>query len=478
MDRRIGIVILVALVALAVPVTASNATVSSDGAAGTSLQADFPGLAVEAGETASFTVRVSNGGDGTGGRLTATGGRGTGGWAYRFMDGEAEATRIDLPAGTARDLRVEVETSGETPEGRYPVRLRAGDGECQVEVTVTRSHAGETGTLRLTAVDEEGGRIRGAAVSFYREGESKPVAELGTAGDGSVGAGLAEGTYRVAVGTNGYVVVERKGIRVHAGGTTDLGTITLEPDEYAAGVEVTAAAATTVGKNPTFGLTIANRGRSDDTYRLIADSMPEGWYVRFRETGARSDDLTEVRVDAGEEATIGVEAIPPYGAVAGEYLLNCSVEGSGGSYPVNMTARLRGSHDLRVEADRYRYDVEKGEMCTIRLALSNTGTAGPLTNLRVNVSTPEGWSVEATPSEIGAIPEGEHRTVELKVAPPSNIVASEYQLAVKVESDQAGQEDEFRVVVREGSMLPLLGLLVIGLIAGGVYVTMRRQRRR
>lgn len=472
--------ILIVLLALAAPVSAAlNATGPADTAAGAgmALRADFPGQAVEAGGTASFALAVSNGGDGIGGRLTATGGRGTEGWTYRFLDGEAEVTRIDLEPGRARELRVEVETSGETPEGRYPVRLRAGDGECQVEVTVTRSHAGETGTLRLTAVDEEGGRIRGAAVEFYREGEARPAAVLKTTGDGTAGAGLAEGTYRIAIGTNGYIAVERKGVSVRAGAVTDLGTVTLTPDEYAAEVEAASASSTNVGENPEYELTIRNRGRSDDTYRLLAGSVPEGWYVRFREAGSASGDLVEVRVDAGEEETLAVEAIPPHGAPPGEYAFNCTVEGAGGSYPVNLTAKLRGSHELHVEADRYRYEIEKGETCTIPLVLSNTGTAGALSNIRVNVSTPEGWSAEVVPAEIGNLPEGEHRTVEVRVVPPANIVASEYQIKVGVESDQTGGEDEFRVVVREGSMLPLIGLLVIAAIAGSVVVTLRRHHR-
>ncbi len=96
----------------------------------------------------------------------------------------------------------------------------------------------------------------------------------------------------------------------------------------------------------------------------------------------------------------------------------------------------------------------------------------------MNVSTPEGWSAEVVPAEIGNLPEGEYRTVEVRVAPHANIVASEYQIKVGVESDQTGREDEFRVVVGEGPMLPILGLLVIAAIVGGVLMTPRRHRRR
>lgn len=454
----------------------------SQGGAGSSaeLRAEYPGQAVEAGETATFALRLASPGDDElSSRLTAVGGRGTEGWTFRFMEGESEVTRIALGVGASASFELVVETSGATPVGRYPIRVRAGDTDCQVEVEVTRSHAGETGTLTLGAVDEVGTRIRGVEIEIAAEDVSGATTVLMTGADGTISASLAEGIYRVRVGTNGYVPIDRTGVRIRAGGTTDLGRVTLEPAEFAAEVEIGSATVTTAsGKNPSYDLTVRNRGRSDDTYRFVAADVPEGWYIRFKEDAASAEDLGELRIGAGKERALQVEAIPPHGVPAGEYAVGCRVDGSGGQYPVNLTARIRGSYDLRVEAGRYRYEIGKGEACEIELTLANTGTAGPLSNLRVNVSTPEGWSASVSPEVIGSLPQGESRAVTVRLVPPANIVASEYEISVSVEGDQADRTDEFRIAVREGSLVPLIGALVLVGAVGAVAFIFRRHRRR
>jgi uncharacterized membrane protein len=47
-----------------------------------------------------------------------------------------------------------------------------------------------------------------------------------------------------------------------------------------------------------------------------------------------------------------------------------------------------------------------------------------------------------------------------------------------VTSDQTEKSDDFRVVVKEQSMVAVFGVLLLALIAGGVYYMFRKYNRR
>jgi uncharacterized membrane protein len=68
--------------------------------------------------------------------------------------------------------------------------------------------------------------------------------------------------------------------------------------------------------------------------------------------------------------------------------------------------------------------------------------------------------------------------VQLRIVPPGNIVASEYKITVKVASDQTEVKDDFRVVVKEQSLVAVFGIALLLLIGGGVYYMFRKYSRR
>ena len=106
------------------------------------------------------------------------------------------------------------------------------------------------------------------------------------------------------------------------------------------------------------------------------------------------------------------------------------------------------------------------------------GTAGALTNLNATLSAPQGWSGVLTPQGIGSIPPGGTAEIRARVVPPPSIPASEYRFSVRVVADQAEKTDEYRVIVHEQSLVPLLGVLMLVAIAGGTWFLFRRYRRR
>jgi len=473
-----GLIIL-ALAMLLIPQPASADLTSSPDTYVT-ISCDVPGQIIEAGETAKFSLDVHNYGQENNKKMwfeSFDAARYN--WDVRFMDGDTDINMIALPKNGEKTVTLEIETNSDTPTGQYSVRLHIGDGWYWVYVTISKTHTGEKGTLLLSVVDKDGEKVKGAQVSVLAPGDRSVVDSVMSTADGKVSTDIVQGQYTLLVTKAGYKDIEKKDIRIKGGITTDAGTVMLEKEMYAAEITVQSPViATSVGENPKYQVSVHNIGKSDDTYKLGVQGVPGGWYVRYRESGAGSADISEIFIKSGEEEELEVEAIPPYGIDVGDYNFSLVLDSSQESYTENLTAKIKGSYDLRVYAEQYSYPVNKGDALEFNLTLTNAGSAGALTNVMVTVTAPDGWNAEITPETIAGIPAGENAGVKVRIVPPGNIVASEYKITVKVSSDQTEKSDDFRVDVHEQSLVAVFGIGILVLIGCGVFYMFRKYNRR
>jgi uncharacterized membrane protein len=470
---------LVLLALLSLPGMASaELTSSADTYVG--IRCETPGQVIEAGEIAVFDLTVTNTGLDNNKKLWYESFDSEKyDWDIAFMDGETEINKISLAQGGSKEVRVSVETSSDTPVGEYTVRLHIGDGWYWVYVTISETHAGEKGTLQLSIVDKDGEKIKGAHIALIGVSDHTVADTVMSTADGKISTDIDQGKYNLKVTRDGYKEVEKKDVRIKGGITTDAGTVMLEKAMFAAEITMKSSViTTTLDNNPEYSLTVKNIGTSDDTFRLGAENAPQGWYVRYQESGNTASDLSEIFISSGEEKALVVEAIPPYGTGVGDYNFTLSVDSSADTYMENVTAKIKGSYDLRVYADQYQYNVNKGDTLDFNVTLTNAGNAGTLTNVKVVVSAPDSWNAKVAPETIAGIPAGGSADVALRIVPPANIVASEYKITVKVTSDQTEKSDEFRIAVKEQSAVAIFGVLILAAICGGVYFMFRKYSRR
>ncbi|MEN6343540.1 MAG: NEW3 domain-containing protein [Methanospirillum sp.] len=455
---------------------------SSDLSAGSglSIQSDFPARTVEAGETVVFVLNIKNGdADQDPRRIWASPGGGTSGWEYAFRDDSSEVSMIDIPAGSQKSVRLEIDTAAETGPGRYPVSVHVGEVSYTVYVTISRSHAGDRGTLKLVVYDKDGSKVKGAQINLMAEGGDNVMDRILSASDGTVNADVSPGTYDLRIHRDGYEDTERNQIRIRGGVTTDLGTITLDPKTFAAEIVLkTSTAVSTVGKNAQFDLQLKNIGRSDDTYRLGAEGVPENWYVRYRDRDDKNVEIQEISLPAGETRQLSIEAIPNLNVPAGTYNLTATIESAGETYTRNLAIKLQGSYMMKVSSGKYQYDLNRGDPLEFNFTVANEGNAGALTNLNVTLIAPEGWSGVVSPSMVGSIPAGSNSTFSVNIIPPSSIAASEYRIGVRVVADQAQEANEYRVITHEQSYTFIFGLMLLAGVGGGVWILFRKYRRR
>lgn len=469
--RRLGILVLLALLMAPGAMAAQGGTVSTE------IQCDFPGEMIEAGDTAVFDLAVTNRGDTGTCLLNYWTYRGTDNWKIRFEAEDRDVYRMLIPAGETKTVRLVAETSGHAAVGEYPIRVGIGEGTIWLYVRVTKTHSGETGTLEATVVDKEGNVVKSADVAAY-DGDTRVEGMLATA-EGKVSIGIPMGTYTVRVTRPGYRAWEKEDVEVRIGKTTDLGIVPLEKENFFAELRVKSPSRmAAIGSNPQYEMTLKNAGRNDDTYTLAVLGLPEQWYARFKESRDATEEVSEIYVPSGEEKSLYLDFIPPYSVGVGEYNFTAVIGSSARQYEENLTLRLRGSYDMRTYAKSYRHDIDRGDTLAFDMTISNAGTGGALTNIEVNMSAPQGWRVTVDPASVASLEAGERATVQVTVVPPADIVAGEYKVVAAVKSDQDEAEDEYRIVVKEQSYVAVLGLLVMAGVAAGLWYMFRKYGRR
>ncbi|MDD3407382.1 MAG: NEW3 domain-containing protein [Methanomicrobium sp.] len=458
--------------------------VSADDSATTGnfkISCKYPGKVIDAGETIKYSLVVKN----TGGtdypkKLRVDTFKGQEDWEFKFLAGDIEIDRIALAPGESETISLEVKTAGDTPVDTYQFRVSIDDGRIWLYAVIEKTYSGEDGVLKLEVVNEQGEKIKGAKVSAFTGKNTVADAIVFSTSDGQVRTELDQGIYSLLIEKDGYLPREKDDVRIQSGYTEDAGTLMLERKNYGLDIDVKAPVVTApIGQKPLFELKLSNVGKSDDSFKLSYQNMPDGWYGRYKEAADSKSEISEVFIRAGDDKTIFFEVIPPYSVTKDDYAFESVVSSSDGSlYESELKATIKGSSDLKVFSDKYLYEVTKGETIEIPVKILNDGNGIALTNVKVEVSTPDGWKTTITPESVPGIAPGNREVVTLKVVPPTNIAASEYKITVKVITDQEEVSDSIRIVVKESSLIGILGIIMMILVAGGVYYMYRKYERR
>lgn len=458
------------------PVTAAEYSDGRD----IQIQCPFPGIVLEAGEKAEFSLTVTNNGSPDPKKVWAEPFGEASGWEFHFKNGETEITRAAIATGSSQTIGFTVITSSETPIGEYTVKVHIGDGYYWLYIKISETHAGERGILKLATVNELGEVIGGAMVGVMDARSPEPVMTIQTSTDGTIRTELPHGDYKLLISKDGYHSALPVDVEVSSGLETDAGNIMLEKMNTAVEVSYKTLSITTpLSKNPVFVMTLKNIGRADSIFTLGATGLPENWYTRFTESEDSPESLSEIFLYAGEEKTLYLEVIPAYGEEPGEYAITSVVTTpTGDTYEEELCITLRGEYVLNTYPEKYRYELGTGDSVTFDVGLKNSGSAGSFTNIRPEISAPDGWKATITPKTIASLAPGETETISVTVIPPSNIAASEYKVILKVTSDQTETSDDFRVVVKESSFVTVVGLLLLVGVCGGVWYAFRKHQRR
>jgi uncharacterized membrane protein len=445
------------------------------------IRCDAPGHVIEAGESTNFTLIIYNWkAEEVPHQIYYHILRAANGWEANFVEGNIKINRLDPERYSGKQIAFIVETTGDSATGGYPIDITFGDARYTLYVEISRSHPGEKGYGTLVVTDAEGNGLKGATAFFYPTGSSNYTARASSSPDGTISVELPRGEYDVHIQKNGYYTNNRNNIRINSGSIKKITpNVILQRSSYGFDVILESPSITaTTGSNPSTPMTIKNVGLSDDIAKLKVVQIPDGWFLRFKDSANNNLDVSELFIASGNEKEIILEPIPPFGATIGDYLLSFMVESSDAIYNESMIVKLRGKYEARIITEKQNYAASRGSAVHFNLTVKNTGNAGALTNSHLVVNAPEGWDAVIIPDNIGNIPIGDQEQFSITLIPPVNALAGDYKVDINMVSDQYERSDDIRISIQDSPFIAIFGfILLIGIIAGVYYLFKRYHRR-
>lgn len=422
---------------------------------GVEITCPYPVKEVEAGRNVSFSLVLSS-------KVLVTVPLNVtlpSGWEGKFLAGGDFVRGVYLSGESTVELLVSVPSNASV--GWYPIEVSAGDARTTLSVYVSKSHAGENGTVTVKVLDPESGNyIPGASVQLLRDGET--VVSARTLSDGTAVIEAPEGEYTLIITKDAYNTVRRT-IRVTAGSEVEVKVSLKKLPYYFTADALSPTKSGVLGDVFVYEVVLKNLGENDDTYTFDLKA-PEGWGALVTDDPSSRRGMGSVYVESGSDTRLYVVLIPPDTAGIGDYhaALKITSLGSGEEKILNFTASLSGSYGIALSPGKYSLKVEAGKSAELHVRVYNTGTS-PLTNVKLNVELPEDWKTKAriVPERMSELGRDEVAEFTVKFTVPANVDSGDYVVKISAVSDQDKSEEKIRVTVTKGGGSEYIGMAVI-----------------
>jgi len=230
--------------------------------------------------------------------------------------------------------------------------------------------------------------------------------------------------------------------------------------------------------NFTFSTNLVNSS-SEDSYFSLTSAAPTGWQVAFRPTAA-SSDVASLTVPAGQTQAITITVRPPSDVKAGEYMIPVTAVSATASLALNLKVTITGSYSmaLTTKDGRLNAEVQIGRESPITLIIINNGSAD-LTNIALTSTLPNnGWAIRFDQATIESIPAGGYQEVLAFIQPDSRAVTGDYAAAISASTAAASSTVELRIAVQTSTLWGIVAVVIIVLLAFGLYLVFRKFGRR
>ncbi|MBO9610818.1 MAG: hypothetical protein J7639_33010 [Paenibacillaceae bacterium] len=224
-----------------------------------------------------------------------------------------------------------------------------------------------------------------------------------------------------------------------------------------------------------YSMTIKNRTLEKQLYALKSD-VPQGWTITYN---VSDKSVTSVPVDPGNSETVSITLDPPDQIKAGSYKIPVTIAGSGTQSNVELEAVVTGSYGLTLGTPSgvLSTDITSGKTRKLTLQVTNSGSAD-LKDVQLSTSAPVDWEVSFAPQKIDNLAAGQSAQVEATIKASGKSIAGDYVVQMTASSPEKSADAQFRVAVKTSMLWGWIGVIIILLVAGGIYYLFRKYGRR
>ena len=232
------------------------------------------------------------------------------------------------------------------------------------------------------------------------------------------------------------------------------------------------------GTSFAFNVDLTNSGGEDMYYSLSA-AAEEGWLVTFRPANTTTD-IASLTVASGETQGMTITVKPPTDIRAGEYTIPLLATSSTGSLSLDLRVIITGNYEMTlVTSDgRLNADVQVGRETPVTLVIANTGSAD-LTDVTLASTLPtNGWAIRFDQPTIESLPAGATQEVIAFIQPDARAVTGDYAASITATTPQVSSGIDLRIAVQTSTVWGIVAVVIIVLLAGGLYLVFRKFGRR
>jgi len=223
-----------------------------------------------------------------------------------------------------------------------------------------------------------------------------------------------------------------------------------------------------------YKVTLRNRTADEQLYALSA-AAPRGWSVQFEVSNQK---VTSVKVDANATRDISVTIDPPEEIEAGTYTIPVTAQAGSFSAEEKLEVQITGTYqmELTTPTGRLSTDITAGREKMVELQLNNTGST-ELIDIKLSQAAPVDWEVRFEPENISSLLPGESATAKAYIKASGKAIAGDYVVSLKAQTPEASDSADFRITVETSALWGWIGVLIIALVAAGIYYLFRRYGR-
>jgi len=224
-----------------------------------------------------------------------------------------------------------------------------------------------------------------------------------------------------------------------------------------------------------YNASIFNGQNQSVSYELQA-TVPPGWGNSFRIDGMQ---VTSFKLDSNKTQDISIELTPSPVVKPGKYAIPVKAVSDQGTLELNLEAVVKGSYSLELSTPSglLSDEVTEGKRKAVYLSLKNQGTL-PLNNMDLSAQTPAKWNVTFEPAKVDHLDPGGVVTVVANVNVPDKTIAGDYLTTFTANNSNATSNVSYRLTVTTSWLTGWLGVLIILIAIGIVYMLIRKYGRR
>lgn len=229
------------------------------------------------------------------------------------------------------------------------------------------------------------------------------------------------------------------------------------------------------GTSFSYSTTIANNTLNTQNYNFSSNA-PSGWTVAFSSGGTQ---VSSLEIESGSSASVTITVTPPEKVDAGDYQIECAATSAREQLSTALNVKILGTYEMELSTvdGKLSFDAYAEKESTVTLKLTNSGNIA-LENISLTSSAPSGWEVSFDTSVIDSLEAGASKEVIAHVTPGKEALTGDYVTIVSASGNSQSATAQFRVTVKTQTGWGIFAVIIIILVAGGLYAVMKKYGRR